>query len=457
MLRSITFIEKDYNSLINHLFRDGNEQAAFLLCRLSASNEEIRFLVRDIIPISKENIVYNDRERIEYTYESYLPVIKKAIQNEENFILVHSHPNGFRGFSGVDDEEEFKLLKFAYNRMGKGIHGSLVFIDHNTFDGRILNNTSNLYEPITKLRIIGDTYIMLNSIQVDDIPQSKLDIYNRNILAFGEGLQKLLCSMNVGVVGCGGTGSAVIEELCRMGVGKLTIVDHQQFEDTNITRMHESFIKHVGMPKVLVMEEMINNIGLNTKVNPIFEKLDNIDTVSKLKNCDLIFSCLDDTHYTRAILNLLSIYYGIPLIDTGIKFDSRNKEIYGIYGRIDIVTPNTSCLLCRCVINPQMCTAEMLSKDEYEARLKEGYAPEIRNDRVQVIPYNTLIASYSITEMIQLLTNFKGINNLHTIYRFNANKVSNEGMTGVKDRADCICEKQFVLKGDTDPLLGLCW
>lgn len=455
MQYTITFLGEDFKKLQAHLFQDKKEQAAYILCRLSVTQDETRFLVKEIIPVEQKNIIFNDSESIFYSCDSYLPIVHKALEKNECLLLSHSHINGNKIFSKKDILSEKPFLKYVYNRLKKGVHGSLVFSNENTFQGYVYDNSNDGYSNIDKLRIVDNTYKILNSVDYNPAIND-INIYDRNILAFGEELQKLLGNFHAGVIGCGGTGSCLIEQLCRMGVSKITIIDHDKFEDTNTTRMHGSSINDVSKPKVSIMEEMANRIGLKTEIIPLNEKLDNPETTKRLRDCDIIFSCLDNTHYTRAILNLLSIYYYIPLIDMGINFYSKDGELKDIFGRIDVVTPNSSCLLCREVINPKTCSAEMMSPEEYQMLKKEGYAPELKTDKVQTISYNTLIASYAIIEMIQLLTNFKGSSLLHKVYRFNKGKITTEGILGDK-RSDCICNKSNLGMGDVVPFLGMSW
>lgn len=458
MVRSITFLEKDYSYLKKHLFQNDNEQAAFLLCGLSETENEIRFLVKKVIPVLDKFILESNPMKIYYSYEAYQPVIKTAIRNNECFIIVHCHHNKLPEYSDIDNKEEIKLLKYAYRRIGNKYHGSLLLGQQDSFVGRILTPDDETYNYINKIRVLGDSYRFLYSSNTNVPHINNKDIFDRNILAFGEDLQGILQNLHVGVVGCGGTGSALIEQLCRLGVGKLTLIDNDSFESTNVTRIHGSNLSDKGIPKVMLMKNVIDKIGLGTNVVPINKKLDNIETVKKLRDCDIIFSCLDFTHYARAILNELSIAYYIPLIDTGIKFYSVNGELKDIYGRIDIVTPNVNCLLCRGVLTPQMIAAEQMEKEEYNKLKSEGYAPEIENDKLQAIPYNTLIASYAATEMIQLLINFKGQNNYHTIYRFIANKSSGGGVSENKQDSECVCTSpQHLGVGDVEPFLNMTW
>jgi len=457
MIYTVTFIESDYLALQTHLFKNNCEQAAYLLCGLSQTENETRLLVREVITVKEPNIEYSDSQQIRYTYESYFPVIMRAVKENLCFMLVHSHPDGYVGFSKVDDAEERKLLKFVYSRLGRGIHGSLVFNNSESFDGRIYENEHEKYQGITKIRTLGKTYKFIDSISRRDRNKNNLDIYNRNILAFGEELQILLQDLNIGVIGAGGNGSAVIEQLCRLGVGTITIVDHDSFEKTNVTRVHGSSVKDIGLPKVDIMKNMAEDIGLGTRIITVNEKLNNKVTAQKLRDCDLIFSCLDNTHFARAILNSICIFYYLPIIDMGIKFDSRNGVLYEIFGRVDVITPLTGCLFCRDVINSRMCSAEVMGEEDYLRLKAEGYAPELDNDKVQAMPYNTLIASHAVIEAIQLLTNFKGPQKYHSVYRFNSGNITNAGISSSK-KDDCICNSSELLgRGDIDPFIRLNW
>jgi molybdopterin/thiamine biosynthesis adenylyltransferase len=457
MLYTVTFLGEQYNLLQNHLFKDENEQAAYLLCSLSQTDNEARLLVNEVIPVEAAHIENNSPMGIHYTYKSYVPVIRKARDSNQCFILVHCHPKGEAKYSEIDDLNEPELLEYAYKRIDDKIHGSLLFTNHKTFIGRIYLPHGGEFKRVSKLRIVGNRFELIHPIDATDTTINT-EILDRNIRAFGTDLQTTLQDINIGVVGCGGTGTAVVEELCRLGVGRITLVDNGDFEDTNITRMHGSSLSDIGIPKVYIMERMFNDIGLGKQIIPIYEKLDNKETVMKLRDCDLIFCCLDFTHYSRSILNQLCLYYYIPLIDMGIAFDSRDGLMYDILGRIDVVTPNQSCLFCRGVINPSMVAAEVMDTEEY-ARLKaEGYAPELKDDNVQAIPYNTLIASYAVIEMIQLLTNFKGKTAYHTVFMFIRNKFLSEGITGAKLKKSCYCNSSEVLgRGDVEPFLYLTW
>lgn len=453
MINTATFLCDDFERLQNHLFQNKDEQAAIILARQSVSENETRLLIREVISISKEFIIYQSGENITYDYEAFFTVIKKAQKDGLSIIIAHSHFEGYSHFSPQDDKTEMPILRSLYMRT-QGPHGSIVFCDNGEFQGRIFDTAKNEYVPINKIRVLGTQYRIINAVDSQAIAFDK-DVYSRNILAFGEDMQRILANLNIGVVGCGGTGSCLIEQLCRMGTGKITICDFDTFEKSNITRMHGSSLSDVGKSKVKVMEDMISSLGLGTNVIAIDEKLTPTTAIA-LKDCDVIFSCIDNSDFTRSILNRLSIFYLIPLIDMGIKFYSQNGRLKEIYGRIDVVLPESGCLDCRDVISSKRISAELMKSEEHKRLLAEGYAAEIENDKVQTIVFNTLIASYAVDELVRMLTGYRVSQAPETMYYFMRGKVS---PTKTDPAPSCLCQKHngFVGIGDTLPFLNINW
>src|SRR5208282_1461375 len=76
----------------------------------------------------------------------------------------------------------------------------------------------------------------------------------RNRQAFGAGTVSLLRSLRVAVIGNSGTGSVVVEQLGRLGVGEFVLVDPDVIEAKNLNRILNATLEDAGRetPKVLV-------------------------------------------------------------------------------------------------------------------------------------------------------------------------------------------------------------
>ena len=108
-----------------------------------------------------------------------------------------------------------------------------------------------------------------------------------------EGLHNLEQS-NVLVVGLGGVGSFAAEFLVRAGVGKLTIVDGDTVDITNINRQLPALHSTVGLPKVTVVSDRLMDINPELKLTRVEEFLSPeraFEIVSE--DFDYVLDCID--------------------------------------------------------------------------------------------------------------------------------------------------------------------
>lgn len=130
----------------------------------------------------------------------------------------------------------------------------------------------------------------------------------RTELLFGTEKMNRLRNSNVLIVGVGGVGGYAAEMICRAGVGKMTIVDADTVQPSNINRQIAALHSNIGMPKVNVLAGRLKDINPDLKLNvkEIYIKdeaipellesdkfdfvVDAIDTVAP--KCHLIYECL---------------------------------------------------------------------------------------------------------------------------------------------------------------------
>jgi molybdopterin/thiamine biosynthesis adenylyltransferase len=255
--------------------------------------------------------------------------------------------------------------------------------------------------PITLLREFGQRFTFISSIDAPE-PLPAPSVFNRQVIAFGGAVQALLRDLHIGVVGAGGTGSAVAEVLIRSGVGRVTVVDYQTLERTNVTRVYGSSLRQVGRRKVDVVVDNARRIGLRTRIDPIGRKLD-LAALQSLQACDLIFSCTDD-HAGRLDVARLAYWCLVPVIDMAVKLDAVTDPHQGIYCRVDVQLPGEPCVQCAEVVDPDAMRAEGLSDAERGELEREGYLPGQANRDPAVIVYTSLVANLAMSELLVRLT-----------------------------------------------------
>ena len=117
----------------------------------------------------------------------------------------------------------------------------------------------------------------------------------RTELLLGEDKMARLQSAHVLVVGLGGVGAYAAEMICRAGVGRMTIVDADTVQITNLNRQLPAMHSALGMFKADVLEARFKDINpdLELKVLPVFLKDENIPDLLDADEYDFIVDAID--------------------------------------------------------------------------------------------------------------------------------------------------------------------
>lgn len=117
----------------------------------------------------------------------------------------------------------------------------------------------------------------------------------RTALLLGEEKMERLCNAHVLVVGLGGVGAYAAEMICRAGVGRMTIVDADTVQSTNLNRQLPALHSTLGMPKANILEARFKDINpeLELKVLPVFLKDENIPELLDAARYDFIVDAID--------------------------------------------------------------------------------------------------------------------------------------------------------------------
>jgi molybdopterin/thiamine biosynthesis adenylyltransferase len=455
---TLTFLEQDFERLRGSLkAAPGVENAAYLVCRMSRAPSEVRLLVRDIIPVQPEHILEASAAHMKIASASFRSAMKRADAQKGAFAFVHTHPQGHPQHSAQDDREEAPLFRTAYARIHNdaAVHASLILSDGKISAGRVWLPDGTV-QPMERVRIIGNRFQFWFA-QADEEPVP--EFFDRQVRAFGSALQPLLRRLHIGVLGAGGTGSAVIEQLVRLGIGSLLLSDGQNFDASNVNRVYGSRVIDQDLSKLKIAERLIADIGLGTELRLLPRPITFRSAVAEYRTCDAIFGCTDD-EWGRSILTRLAIYYAIPVFDMGVKIDSKDGIIRSINGRVTTLLPGTACLYCRSRITAEGVGFESIRATDPEraqALEKEGYIPELGEPAPAVIPFTTTVAASAIQEFLHRLTGYMGPdrNSSEVLHLFDSTMVRRNSKPS---RPECFCgDRTFWGRGDTRPLLDMTW
>ncbi len=400
---------KHFHELQQHLFPgDGKEAVAVALCgRLEKSGLSV--LLTHKIELIPHVECERHEDYIRWKTEKIIPLIEIAAKQNMAILKIHSHPGGYSKFSEVDDASDYEFFQSIFGWCDyNGIHGSAVMLPDGKIFGRVYTPDLKTL-PFNKISISGD------GIFIWDISDSKhLDEFSlRTVQAFGEGTYAKLKGMKVGVVGCSGTGSPTIEQLVRLGVGSIVIIDPDKVEKKNLNRILNTKMKDVdgGRMKVEVLSSAIEDMGLGTKVISFAVNLfDSKEALDQLISCDVIFGCVDSVD-GRHLLSQLTNFYLIPYFDIGVRLDADGKGgIESILATIHYIQPGCSTLLSRGLYTEKRLFDDGLLRqdpDEFAKREKMGYVHNVNVERPAVISINMQISSMAVIELLNRLHSFK--------------------------------------------------
>jgi hypothetical protein len=385
---------------------DCNESAAVLLAGIADTGDRFVLIINRVLWVPAECYVERAPDRLKLASPGWMHALKAAAGLGLHPIFFHTHPRADARPSQADQVVDATLARPFELRAGVSRYASLILggsADAPTFSGRVIAGGETA--PISRLRVVGRRLQIVPSAAHAATGSAHREVHDRQIRAFGRAGQEVLASLHVGVVGTGGTGSAVIEQLARLGVGRITAVDDDHLTKSNVSRVYGSSITQNGLAKVEVAEANVHRIGLGTDLIPIKGRVTQKGPLVRLRECDVLFGCTDD-HAGRINLSRLSFWYLIPLIDVGVQIDSDGVDVRSITARVTYVAPGEACLVCRGTVDPDLAREEQIDPAERERLANEGYARGLQESDPSVVAYTTWAAAAGIADLLERVFGF---------------------------------------------------
>ena len=158
--------------------------------------------------------------------------------------------------------------------------------------------------------------------------------FSRTEFLVGEDRLAKLKKSHVLVVGLGGVGAYAAEQLCRAGIGQVTIVDADSVDLTNINRQLPALHSNIGIPKSEILAKRFQDINPNIKVKPIqcFIKDEKIKELLIAAKYDYIVDAIDSlSPKAHLLINAKHLDYNIvSSMGAGGKLDPTQIRITDI-------------------------------------------------------------------------------------------------------------------------------
>ena len=144
------------------------------------------------------------------------------------------------------------------------------------------------------------------------------DRYLRNMPSVSEAEQEMLKNASVFVAGCGGLGGYAVELLARLGVGRITCIDGDVFQPTNLNRQLFCTEANIGLAKVVSAEKRVSEINRNVKFTGIYDFLTPENAEGLTSGHSVIIDALD-SQSARCVLSHAAEKAGIPFVHGAIE------------------------------------------------------------------------------------------------------------------------------------------
>jgi hypothetical protein len=335
-------------------------------------------------------------------------VLEEAQKRDLAILKIHSHPGGYERFSSADDRSDADLFNSVYGWTDSlSPHASTVMLSDGSMFGRAVL-PDGTFQTLDSILVPGDD-ILFWPRQAEGVVEG---FARRHAQLFGAGTTQRLRLMSAAVVGCSGTGSPLIEQLARLGFGRLVLVDHDHVEEKNLNRILNATNEDVVLRrlKVEVMKRAIDAMGFGTVVETIPADLATPRAVHAVASCDVVFGCMDGVE-GRHLLNRLAAHYLLPYFDLGVRLDADGKgSISEACSAIHYLKPESATLMDRGVYTRDALKSAGLRRTDpigYHEQLKVGYIRGVAEDRPAVISINMQTASTAVNEFLARLHPFR--------------------------------------------------
>lgn len=197
-------------------------------------------------------------------------------------------------------------------------------------------------------------------------------------------------AIRVSIVGLGGGGSHLAQQLAHLGVGSFRLIDPDCIESSNLNRLVTATQTDVDekRPKVEILERTIKAIRPYARVMTAQSKWQEVDAL--IRDADVIFGCVDG-YNQRKQLERAARRFLVPYIDIGMDVHRIEDGEFAIAGQVILSLPNERCMTCLGYL-----TEEKL----HDEALRYGDAG--RNP--QVVWSNGVLASAAVGIFVQLVS-----------------------------------------------------
>jgi molybdopterin-synthase adenylyltransferase len=390
----------DFNNLHEKLFRAAPDECAAFLATETAGS---RIVARSMQVFDGQAFERSAHGELSLSEAAQVDALATLKRHGHGAVEVHTHPGSGTdaAFSRFDLEQLPGFARYVRNKLPGRPYGALV-LGETGYEGIAVTES----QEALMLRIVGEQSAIPGWLgsgrpsAPSPVPTSERR-FDRQIRALGPDGQHKLRALRIGVVGLGGTGSQVAQQLAHLGCNEVVLSDSDRIEATNLHRLAGSawWDPHFRRRKTSNVRRLFTRVNPSSHVTAA-GSLRTVRTLEWLKRVDLIIGCVDNDG-ARLILTELAAAYLIPYLDVAVGVERTNKTRVG--GRVAFYLPGGPCLACADDLDFEEAAEDLESESLRRIRIERGYARD-RRVEAALMPLNTVLAGMALIEVLAFAT-----------------------------------------------------
>lgn len=353
-------------------------------------------LLRDWTPLAREDYLVQLGHHLEVSGSVWARAAKRARESHEAIVIFHSHPRDSKrpAFSVSDDYGEELVVPKLQARAAVPVAAAVLAPGGER----------------ARLHVPGANRVMEASVErvgesAGGAAVASSERFDRQVRALTREGQGAIAALSVGVVGAGGLGSHVVQQLLHLGVGELLVIDPDTVAVSNLSRLVGAGRRDAlwRRPKIKLVRRMARRLGSTTRLRLVQGSITDEEIGRQLLDCDVVIGGTDN-QWSRTVLNQIAFQYYVPVLDLGVELQPGGA----MGGRVSWLAPGSACLWCAGILDAAQVRAEQLPPELAAAERDRGYIAGVEEPAPAVVSINGVIASVAVTELLARWTGFAG-------------------------------------------------
>jgi molybdopterin/thiamine biosynthesis adenylyltransferase len=320
-------------------------------------------------------------------------VINAAVRSGYCLIEIHNHGDDLPRFSGTDRAGFREFVPYVLDSLRGRPYGATVWGNSTIYAEYFMPDGAS--GEIGSVVIYGDK--LDQCVSRDDDLADPVPRFDRQTPWFTAVGQRKLGRLKLALVGLGGTGSPLLQNLVYLGARDLVLIDSDFSDETSMNRLVTATAADIDTPKVILGRRLTKSVAHEARVEVIQGQLQSTEALDALKGVDLIFGCVDNDG-ARVVLNEIALAYCIPYFDLAVGIDAKDGHMDGAGGRLAVVVPGGPCLYCMNQIDVEEARYWLSNKEQREFMQRRGYVAGMDIKAPSVVALNAALAAAAANE-----------------------------------------------------------